>query len=308
MIPAFLISKEASKDFVKSKGHNTGFVDQTTRKIAAFILMSVQQWHLSQKKGLMQAIDSRVKVIITLLFIILVSIVHTIWLQLIIAAIPLSLFLLSKINIFTVYQKVLLITLLFGVLISLPGSLSVFSPGKIIIPIFNFDRAYHWWIYTVPRHIGITYEGKMMVARISLKIFNSIAFTFLLIRTTTFEHIVKSLAVMKVPDIFLLTLTMSYKFIYILACTVEESYYALKMRWWNRGSVAHAEEIIAGRLGYIYNKAWERHEWAHKSMVARGFTGKVNIGYFMKLRTLDFIFAIVMLCIVVTLIVLNYYG
>lgn len=83
---------------------------------------------------------------------------------------------------------------------------------------------------------------------------------------------------------------MSYKYIFVLSQTVEEAYQALKMRWWSRGSVVKAEKIIAGRVGYLFRKSWERYELVYQSMIARGFDGSVHFQYFDGLKPKDYVF------------------
>jgi cobalt ECF transporter T component CbiQ len=306
MIPSFLLEKESAINGRPPKNRNMLFVDKTTKNMAAFLVTSMQQWNASRKKGLLQELDARVKVLFVLAFIILTSLMHSIEAQIALCLFVFILLLVSKVNFISAYGKAAFITLLFGLLMFIPASLNLFSHGRIILPILKFDREHTWWIYTIPTEIGITREGLVIVTRLSLKVFNSVSLAMLLIHTTTFDQIAKALRMLKVPGIFVLTLTMSYKYIYLFSQTVVETYQALKMRWWSRGNRSEANSIIAGRMGYLFRKSWERYELVYQSMVARGFTGNADLVYSANLAAKDYRFLAVSFIILLFIILFNY--
>jgi cobalt/nickel transport system permease protein len=306
MIPSFLLQKENIQfnDVAKNKRHS--FIDKTIRNAASFVSATFLQWQSAKRKGLFQLLDSRIKVVFLILFIIVVSIIKSLSSQILIAFTLLFLVLLSRLNIIHIYKRVLAAGLLFGLLIFIPASLNIFTKGENVFTLIRFSHQHSWWIYKIPQEIAITHEGIKAVMRLTLKVINSVAIVMLVISTTTFERIVKSFSFFKVPDVFLLTLTLTYKFIFILSSTVVETYQAIKMRWWNQEIKIDAEEIVAGRIGYLFRKSWERYELSYQSMVARGFNGRVNFCYFDKLRFIDYLFMVVLVLICSFLIIKNY--
>jgi cobalt/nickel transport system permease protein len=307
MIPSFLLQKENIQIKDINESRNLSFIDKTIKNAASFVTATFLQWQSAKRNGFLQSLDSRVKVIFMLLYIILISITNSLTNQLVIAFILLLLFLFSKLNIFHIYKRVLAAGFIFGFLIFLPASLNIFTKGEIAFSVIRFSHPHNWWIYNLPQVIAVTYEGIHTVLRLTLKVTNSVSLVMLVVSTTTFERIVKSLSFFKIPDIFLLTLTLTYKFIFILSITVVETYHAIKMRWWNRGSVKDAEEIVAGRIGYLFRKSWERYEFVYQSMVARGFNGRVNFCYFDKLKVADYLFITAFLLFFSFLILINYF-
>ena len=73
-IPLFLLQNEQIKPIALKKKHRLGFVDKTIRNVAGFVMLSFSHWHLSKKKGLLQQLDPRAKVIFLLSFVILASV------------------------------------------------------------------------------------------------------------------------------------------------------------------------------------------------------------------------------------------
>jgi cobalt/nickel transport system permease protein len=306
MIPSFLLQKEnfEYKDLAESK--RLSFIDKTIKNAAAFISVTFLQWQSAKRIGFLQLFDSRIKVLFLLLFIILISITSSISCHFIIAFIFFLLSLFSKLNIIHIYKRVLAVGFIFGFLIFIPASLNIFTKGENTFVIYRFSQPHNWWIYHIPQEISVTNEGIRSVIRLTMKVINSVSLVMLIISTTSFERIVKSLSFFRIPDIFLLTLTLTYKFIFILSNTVVETYQAIKMRWWNRGSVLDAEEIVAGRIGYLFRRSWERYELVYLSMTARGFNGKVNFCYFDKLKVVDYLFMTAFLIAFIILLLINY--
>lgn len=306
MIPSFLKENETYQDNQQLKGRRVFFVDKTSKNMAAFLVTGMQQWNSSQKNGLLQSVNATVKLLFVLSFIILISVSHIIDIQLYVSVFLFFLFLLSRISLRAVYSKAAVITFFFGFLVFIPASLNLFVKGDLVIPLIQLDKEYNWLVYHIPAEIGVTREGLLLVSRLCLKVFNSVLLTLLLIYSTSFDQIIKALRILHVPEIFVLTLTMSYKFIFIFSQTLLESYWALKMRWWNRGRKNEAGDIIIGRMGYLFRKSWERYELVFQAMMARGYTGNVRLYYTEKFTPNDYLFTAFALLILGFFIVLNF--
>jgi cobalt/nickel transport system permease protein len=285
---------------------NFSFIEKTIKAMASFVLTSISLWYTSNRKGFLQKVDERVKLVFLLTLIVLINLTHNYSTLIVLFFLFLGLYIVSGLNITNVYKKVFLLGFLFGFLLFAPASLNLFTKGESVFTIVHFHKNYRWWIYTIPKEISVTREGIAYVIRLTLKLIDSLSLVFLIIYTTTFEKIVKSLSFFKVPGIFLLTLTLSYKYIFILSQSITDTYIAIKMRWFGGATVAEAENIVANRIGYLYKKSWERYETAFQSMTARGFSGKVNFYYFNKLKTVDYIFVLLSIMIVSLVILLNY--
>jgi len=291
-IPSFLLVSETRPLPLKHQRirQQLPFIDRTLRKVSLFIKTGYLQSETSSSKGLLQKIDARIKILFLVCFIIQINILQQIPAQLYIAGFLLSLCILSCLKVIDIYNKILILSFFFGFLVLAPASLNVVTNGKIILTIFHFQETKQFWIYHIPADIGITKEGALVVAKLYVKVVNSLTLTFLILYTTPFNEIIKALKVFKIPDMFLLIITMTYKFIFILAHTVQETYFALKLRWWKKVKNSEADKIIAGRIVYIFRKSWNRYEEVYGAMIARGFSGHVNFCYLRKIRTTDICF------------------
>jgi energy-coupling factor transporter transmembrane protein EcfT len=171
-----------------------------------------------------------------------------------------------------------------------PAALNIVTNGEMMITIIKFKTDHEFWIYHIPKTIGITREGFFLLIRFFLKVTNSITLTLLIIFTTPFNELIKSLKLFKVPDMFLLVITLTYKFLFILSQTTEETYFALKSRWWKKTKEYEINRIVAGRIAHIFQKSWIKYEEIYRAMIARGYSGTVYVIYSKKIRWQDITF------------------
>lgn len=305
MIPFFLLEKENQGETGQSFKNKLSFIDKTLKKAADFVTITVLQGHISSGKGFFQKLDGRVKVCFLFMFVVLTSITGKIELHCTIAFFLFLLFIISKVNLVSTYRKILIFGFFFGFLVFAPSALNIFNKGNLVFTLFSFEKTGQIWIYKIPKEIYITDTGIANLTKLTLKVINSLTVVFLVIYTTSFERIVKSLSFYRIPDIFLLTLTLSYKFIFILSQTITETYLSLKMRLWGNIRLKQSEEIVTGRIGYLFRKSHERYEMVFQSMTARGYNGTANFHYFEKLKITDYIFSICMIVFVSIIIYFN---
>src|SRR5208283_3444789 len=98
----------------------------------------------------------------------------------------------------------------------------------------------------------------------------------LVISTTTFPSLVKALKVLRVPDVFLMILTLTYKYIFIFAGTIEDMYLAKRSRLVGRANGVEGRIWVAGRIAFIFKKTQLRCEEVFKAMLSRGFSDDIR--------------------------------
>lgn len=298
LLPEFLQSNEAHDAHDNSKRKQSlPFIDRTLNNIAGFIKTGYIQIDSASKKGLLQQINPRAKIIFLLLFIISIGLLRQIHQQLCITLLLFLFFITSRINIREVYKKIVLVGFFFGFLVAAPACLNIITHGNILFPVLHFTEPHKFWIYHLPETIGITREGCIVVIRFFLKVTNSVALTLLIFYSTSFSEFVKALDFLWIPQLFLIVILLTYKLIFILSFTTEETYLALKSRWWNHFKIKDANQIVSGRILFIFRKSWLKYEEINRAMISKGFSGKINFCYSKKLNWLDaafllFIFSI----------------
>lgn len=297
-LPLFLqTNEEHSKKSSVKKRHSLSFIDRTLKSIAELIKIVYFQSDTASRRGLLQQVDARVKSIFLFFFILIISLNRQISSQFFISAFFFVLIISSGVNLAFIYKKVVVLSFFFGFLVVAPAALNIITDGEIILNIFHFKKDFSFWIYHFPSVIGITKEGCLVVLGFYMKVANSLTLTLMIVYTTPFNEIIKSLRLFRVPAMFLLVITLTYKFIFILAQTTEETYFAMKSRWWRYTKESQIEKIVAGRITHIFRKSWIKYEEIYRAMTARGYTGAVNIIYSKKLKYPDIAFLVFFLAI-----------
>ncbi len=295
-IPSFLTNKQAVRAQKNKRGSlRTSFIDKTVRELAGVIKVSYLQWELASREGLFQKLDPRIKIVFLLAFVFIISLKKEIVPELFIGFFVLLLVIMSHLNIFSFYKKVSVFGFLFGFLVALPATFNIITRGEIILPVVRLSEPHQFWIYSIPREIGITREGLHGVLLLTSRVLNSVAVSLLVISTTSFPHIIKALKVFRIPDAFLMIITLSYKYIYIFAMVVEEMHLAKKSKLIRPPSNAEARKWIAGRMAFIFRKTQLRCEEVYRAMTARGFSNVIRLGGLGRITPRDWLAAFFLL-------------
>jgi len=295
-IPSFLLAQSTARSFKQETGKvKVPFLERGIDHLAGVIKNGYAQWRFSSQNGLFQRIDARVKVLFLLCFIVIVSLKRDILPETCIWIFVFLLTLFSRLSILKVYRRVLLLGFVFGFLVALPSAFNVITRGEIIFPIVRLPKSYNFWIYHLPADIGLTREGMYGVAMLTLRVVNSLSLSFLVLYTTPFHEVIRALKVLKVPDSFLIIITLCYKYIFIFSKTVEDMHLAKKSRVVRELNRTEAREWIAGRMAFLFRKSRLKCEEVFKAMLGRGFSDSVRFYGFGKMGMADWFAAVFLL-------------
>jgi cobalt/nickel transport system permease protein len=277
-IPSYLFSSDSiQQQWHRTKKAKLSFLDKTIRNSACAVKSIYIQSENAEKKNFIHKINPHIKLVSLLFMVVIISIANNVIAQLIITGFIFLLYILSGLNIFSVYKKILFLTFIFGFLLVIPASLNVITPGKIIFNLITFDKASQFWIYHIPQNIGLTEEGLHIVSLVFLRVMNSISFALLIVFTTSFSGLIKSFKLFCIPDTFLMIIMLAYKYIFILSKTIEETYLALKSRLIGNIKNKSIRKLISGRVFFIFKRSRTNYENTYSAMASRGYTGKIYL-------------------------------
>ncbi|HVO67244.1 MAG TPA: cobalt ECF transporter T component CbiQ [Syntrophales bacterium] len=287
-IPDFLLSKPSHTQDVHKRGTiQASYIGKGMKCLSEVITTGFINTGQETAKGLFRNLDPRVKVLFLIFFVITISLKRDIFSEVIMASFMLLMVAVSHIDIRRFYLKIIVLTFFFGFLISFPAALNVVTPGEVVLPVFELSHSYDFWIYHIPREIGLTRQGIDGVIMLCLRVMNSLTVSLLVFYTTPFHKIIRALQIFRIPDAFLLIITLSYKYIFIFAKTMEDMYLARKSRLVGMLRNNEAGIWVAGRMAYMFRKTMSRYEEVFRAMVSRGFTEEVKISDLGKLGVVD---------------------
>jgi energy-coupling factor transporter transmembrane protein EcfT len=160
-------------------------------------------------------------------------------------------------------------------------------------------------MYHIPQVIGITDSGLSLVSLLTLRVLNSLSVSFLILYTTPFAEIVKALKVFRVPDTFLIIISMTYKYIFTFAHIVSDMYLAKKARLACGNGRKEAREWIVGRIAYVFKKTQIECEEVFKAMNARGFSGEIRLYHYRKVTGREWATGLCLLAAVMALLIMQ---
>lgn len=286
-IPPFLLSKNAPPAKGGPTRSRRPFVDGALDHIGSVITATYVQWEFASKKGLLQAVDCRVKLVCMLFLLVVATVRNDLGPALVLSGLLFLLALLSRLDLLVFYRRVGVLAFLFGFLIALPAALNLITKGRVIFPLVTLRAPLPFRLFPVPSTIGITAEGASVVARLTLRVINCLSISFLLLYTTPLPQIIRSLKVFRVPDTLLLVLLLTYKYIFIFSTTLEDMYLAMKSRLAGPLKGRETEDWTAGRIGFLFRRTQTRCEDVFLAMVARGLTRDIVLPGPGSLKSVD---------------------
>jgi len=129
-------------------------------------------------------------------------------------------------------------------------------------------------------------EGAILfVARVGV----SVSLAVLLVLTTPWADVLKSLQAIRVPQLFILVLAMTYRYIFLFLHLTNGMFEARKSRTVARTSGGEQRRWISGSMGNLLNRSVKMSNDVYAAMVARGFQGEMRTLNQYRMRGSDWV-------------------
>jgi cobalt/nickel transport system permease protein len=272
-----------------SIGKKKGFVQKAISDLFTFLEECMVNDAIAQRKGLLQSLDPRVKVVSMILLIFAVAMTHDIRLLAIVYVLTLICAYLSKVEIGFFLKRVWVFIPIFSGIIMIPILFNVFTPGDALVTVATLGPNAHLGPFALPSVITITVQGTMVALTFVLRVATCVSSAVLLFLTTPRDLIFKSLRSLKVPKVYVLTMDMCYRYIFLFADTVRGFYTAKKSRSIKSLPLIEEQKWVGNRIGYTLVKALSMSEKVHQAMISRGFTGDIKILHRYSIHQRDYV-------------------
>ena len=237
----------------------TGVLERTIGEITGTLERAFFAEEISTRKGFFQSLDARIKVLSVLALLISVSLSRSL---VVIASIYILIFILawaSAIPASILIKRVWLALPFFTGLIILPALF--ITPGPALLHL--------------PLGLVITRTGVTTVLFLLLRVSTSVSLTLLLILTTPWNMVLSALSILRVPDVFILILGMTYRYIYLLLHVANDMFLSRKSRVVGRLSTGDNQKMLAAVSGTLLDKSLTMSSEVYLAMQSRGFHGTV---------------------------------
>ena len=293
MRPLWLLTKnvEVPATDYRKRGGRKGFLDKTLGDVTSFLRDSVFSEEYANKKGMLQRIDPRVKVLTIAVLLISVSLLRH---PILIGGLYLFILILvmfSKIPLKFFLLRVWLFVPIFSGIIALPALFNVFVPGEPILILIKFEGEWFLGPIKIPEVIAITRQGSMAALTFVMRVATSVSLVVLLLLTTKWSHLLKALRVLFVPQVFTFIISMTYRYIHLLLRLIEDLLLAKKSRVIRKSSVGEGQKWVSSQIGTMMKRSLRMSEDVYSAMVSRGFNDEMKVIDSFKMKRLDYLWS-----------------
>ncbi len=253
--------------------HRATTVEEALHGITAAMEQDLFAEEISHRDSLFQSLDARVKLISTLAFLISVSLSRSL----------------------IVIAGVYLIVLILALASAIPGNFLLkrvwlalpFFTGLIVVPALFLTPGPALW--QILPGLAVTRTGVTTALFLLARVGTSVSLTLLLVLTTPWNTVLSALTVLRVPEVFVLILGMTYRYIYLLLHAANDMFLSRKSRVVGRLSTAENQKMLAAIGGALLGKSINLSSEVYLAMQSRGFRGPLVTLRPFRMRRTDWI-------------------
>jgi len=152
-----------------------------------------------------------------------------------------------------------------------------FFAGIVVIPaIFFVPGPRVFDLGLGPVHLAPSWNGLEGAVPFVIRVGVSVSLAVLLVVTTPWADVLKSLRALRVPQVFVLVLSMTYRYIFLFLHTANGMLLARKSRTVGKTSGGEQRRWISGTMGNLMSRAFKMSNDVYAAMLARGFGGEIR--------------------------------
>ena len=263
----------------RTRRHST--LEHTLHGITETLERALFAEEISTRQGLFQSLDARVKVISVFALLLSVSLSRNLLAIGAIYLLVLILGLASAIPAGYLIKRVWLALPFFTGMIVLPALF--ITPGPALVHL--------------PLGLVITRTGVITVLFLLLRVSTSVSLTLLLILTTRWNTVLSALGVLRIPDVFILILGMTYRYIYLLLRVANDMFLSRKSRMVGRLSTSENRKMLAAISATLLGRSLNLSSEVYLAMQSRGFRGSIVTLKPFQMRSKDWVWLFIFLAL-----------
>ncbi len=272
------------------------FIERSIMGALSFLKGSIFSEEYAGKNGFLQSLDARIKVVTFLIFIAQILFIKNIVVLSSFYAVCLVLAAVSKINLVFFLKRTWFFMPLFSLFIAIPALFSVFTPGETLVTL------------RMPGvNLSVTRPGLSGALLFVARVITSVSFAVLLNITTRHFELLRVLRILKIPQVFVMTLGMCYRYIFLFMEIIENTYLAVKSRVGTRIHFKRGQHVVAGNIAFLWQRSYRLSEDVYKAMLSRGYRGEPVILNDFAFKGKDWLWLFLVALISTTVFCFNYW-
>jgi len=236
------------------------FIERTLKTLMGATEYAASADAVAESGGLLQSIDPRVKMAGLLLLIIATAAAHRLFVIGAIFLLAIALAFLSHVRLWKIALWVWLPVLFFTGAIALPAL--IWTPGS---PLYAFGE------------FAITRQGLRTALFLLSRAETAVTLSGLLVFTTPWPLVLKSLRALRCPASFIAILGMTYRYTFEILRTALDMFESRRSRTVGFLSPSDSRRLAASTAGVLLSKSFQLSGDVHLAMQSRGFRGEIHI-------------------------------
>ena len=271
-----VLPASATATRAKRRRLKPGFVEKTLADITGGIERAVFSEENARRDGLLQRRDPRAKLLALVALIIATGLSREWPVLAALYALVLVSAAVSSVDLGLFVKRAWLGMGLFSAVVVLPSVFFVGHRALLHVPLGLFSLTVHR-------------DGLIAASIFVLRVCTSISLAILLILTTKWADILKSLRVLRVPNVFVLVLAMTYRYIFLVLHTANGMFLARKSRIVARTSGKEQRWWIVSSVGVLMSRSFRMSDDVYQAMLARGFHNEMRTIDDYRMRPADWL-------------------
>lgn len=235
------------------------------RNLASFVDALEHAFHareLAEKRGLLQGLDPRIKIVAILPLIVTAALARRLWVIAVLFAVAIAVALLSRVPLATLTKRVWLGVLVFTGFISFPALFLVPGQAIYVLPLSGWT---------------VTAQGLRAAIHLIMRAETAATFSVLLVLCTPWSCLLKALRVLRLPVVLVVILGMTYRYIFLLLRNAHDMFTSRKSRMVGRLDGPEQRRAATACAGVLMSKTLQLSGDVYLAMRSRGFQGEVYI-------------------------------
>jgi cobalt ECF transporter T component CbiQ len=247
------------------------FVESTVRGFAQALSRSLGAEELAGKRGLLQAMDPRVRLVGVLSLVLVVTLARKLAAVGVLFLLAVLLAFASRVRFSLLLKRVWLVVLGFTGVMAVPALFV--TPGTVAARLGRF---------------AVTQQGLNTAGLLIARVETAVTFTTALILCTPWTHLLKALRALWVPAEVVTILAMTHRYIFLLIESASQMFESRQSRIFGYLSGGEQRRLAARTAGVLLSKSIDLSGEVYLAMQSRGFDGEVRLLDEFRMRPRDY--------------------
>lgn len=147
-----------------------------------------------------------------------------------------------------------------------PAILNVVTPGESLVSF----KLFAWTL-------SITRQGIDSAIIFFMRLLDSVSIAVLLVLTTRQHVLLRTLRIFRVPQLFVMTMGMSYRYIFLFLDIIQKMFIAIKSRVGFVSSSREGRRVVTSNMAGLWLRSYRLQSQVYDAMVSRGYSGEAQV-------------------------------